>query len=164
MTSNYNQRAKMRFSFAVAAACVMPLATVHAQPHQVMKPEDQNLSLKGTIRLIHDFGPPGYGEDPKHDAQVSYWALEVVPAVNVPCHPSKSEHLKFVCESVSRLNLFFDGMALYRLDDLPAAKWKNRRVIVHGKLHRADTAGEMTPIYMAVSQIQSFNAAKKASH
>ena len=164
MTSNYNQRAKMWFSLAVAAACATLLATVHAQPHQVMKPEDQNMSLKGTIRLIHDFGPPGYGEDPKHDAHVSYWVLEVVPAVNVPCHPGKSEHIKYVCESASRLNIFFDGMALYRLNDLPAAKWKNRRVIAQGKLHRADTEGEMTPIYITVSQIQSLNAAKKVSH
>jgi hypothetical protein len=144
----------MQFSIAAAAACLLFVTTMSAFPQQVIKPEDQEISLQGTIRLIHDFGPPGYGEDPKHNAHVTYWALEVPIPVNTPCTPTKPEYAKDECGPAKRLKLFFNGLELTKLTDLPAAKWKNRQVIVRGKLHRADTAGEMTPIYIDVSQIQ----------
>jgi hypothetical protein len=131
---------------------------------QIVKPEGQEISLKGTIRLIHGYGPPGYGEDPAHDAHVSYWALEVPTPVNTPCTPDKSEYAKDECGAAKRINLFFDGLAPTKLTDLPAAKWKDRQVTVHGKLHRADTAGEMTPIYMDVSQINGLTPTMKKAH
>jgi hypothetical protein len=57
------------------------------------------------------------------------------------------------------MKLFFDGLELKKLNELPAAKWKDHRVIVIGKLHRADTAGEMTPIYIDVTSISAPNGA-----
>lgn len=53
------------------------------------------------------------------------------------------------------MKLFFPGLALERLNELPAARWKDRQVVVVGKLHRADTAGEMTPIYFDVTSISA---------
>ena len=73
----------------------------------------------------------------------------------LPCTPSSPQNSKYECESAKRMKLFFDGLALKKLDELPAAKWKDRQVIVVGKLHRADTAGEMTPIYMDVTSISA---------
>jgi hypothetical protein len=157
------QTAKMWFSIAIAVACLLPLTTVPAFSQQVIKPEDQNISLQGTIRLIHGFGPPGYGEDPKH-VHVSYWALEVPIPVNTPCTPTKPEYAKDECGPAKRLKLFFNGLEFTKLTDLPAAKWKDRPVIVQGKLHRADTAGEMTPIYMDVSQIQDSTPTATTTH
>ena len=139
---------------AFAATCV---GTSLCQ--QNLKPEDQEVSVQGTIRLVHDFGPPGYGEDPKHDAHVTYWALEVPVPINTPCTPSSAQNAKYECESAKRMKLFFDGLELKKLNELPAAKWKDRQVIVVGKLHRADTAGEMTPIYMDVTSISAPNGA-----
>jgi hypothetical protein len=152
--SGSQQTAKRWFSIAIAAACSLSVATVPTFSQQVIKPEDQDISLQGTIRLIHGFGPPGYGEDPKHDAHVSYWALEVPIPVNTPCTPTKPEYAKDECGPAKRLKLFFNGLELTKLTDLPAAKWKDHPVIVQGKLHRADTVGEMTPIYMDVLKIQ----------
>ena len=152
--SDSQQPVKMWFSIAIAVACLLPLITVPAFSQQVIKPEDQDISLQGTIRLIHGFGPPGYGEEPKHDAHISYWALEVPIPVNTPCAPTKPEYAKDECGPAKRLKLFFNGLELTKLTDLPAAKWKDCQVIVLGKLHRADTMGEMTPIYIDVSQIQ----------
>lgn len=122
---------------------------------QLIKPEDQQVSVKGTIRLVHDFGPPGYGEDPKHDTHVTYWALEVPVPINTPCTPSSPQNAKYECQSAKRMKLFFDGLALKKLSQLPAARWKDRQVVVFGKLHRADTAGEMTPIYIDVTSISA---------
>jgi hypothetical protein len=162
--SDSRQPAKMWFNIAIAAACLLSVTTVPAFSQQIIKPEDQEISLQGTIRLIHGFGPPGYGEDPKHDAHVSYWALEVPSPVNVPCTPTKPENAQDECGSAKRLKLFFDGLELTKLTHLPAAKWKDHQVIVRGKLHRADTAGEMTPIYMDVSQIQGSTPAATTTH
>ena len=162
--SGSRQPAKMWFSIAVAAACLLSLTTVQAFSQQVIKPEAQDISLQGTIRLIHDFGPPGYGEDPRHDAHVSYWAVEVPSPVNVPCTPTKLEYAEDECGPAKRLKLFFNGLELTKLTDLPAAKWKDHQVIVRGKLHRADTAGEMTPIYMDVSQIQGLTPTATTAH
>jgi len=122
---------------------------------QLIMPEDQQVSVRGTIRLVHGFGPPGYGEDPKHDAHVSYWALEVPVPINTPCTPSSPENAKYECEPAKRMKLFFPGLALERLNELPAAKWKDRQVVVFGKLYRAETAGEMTPIYFDVTSISA---------
>lgn len=119
---------------------------------QLIKPEDQQVSVQGTIRLVHDFGPPSYGEDPKHDAHVTYSALEVPVPINTPCTLSSPQNAKYECGSAKRMKLFFDGLELKKLDELPAAKWKGRQVVVVGKLHRADTAGEMTPIYSTSRQ------------
>jgi hypothetical protein len=154
----------MWFSTAIAAVCLLFVTTMPALSQQVIKPEDQEISLQGTIRLIHGFGPPGYGEDPKHDAHVSYWALEVPSPVNVPCTPTKPEYAKDECGPAKRLKLFFNGLELTKLTDLPAAKWKDHQVIVLGKLHRAETAGEMTPIYMDVTEISGATSAGKKSN
>ena len=101
---------------------------------------------------------------PEHDAHVSYWALEVPTPVNVPCIPTKPEYAKDECGPAKRLNLFFIGQGLTKLTDLPAAMWKDHQVIVRGKLHRADTAGEMTPIYMDVSQIHGSTPTAATTH
>ena len=82
--------------------------------------------MEGIIRLVHGFGPPGYGEDPKHDTHVTYWALEVPVPINTPCTPSSPQNAKYECESAKRMKLFFDGLALKKLDELPAAKWNDR--------------------------------------
>jgi len=138
---------------ALAILCALSLPLASSQ--QVIKPENQDIALMGTIRLIHGFGPPGYGEDPKHDAHVSYWALELTDPVSVPCTPTEPKYAKDECGSARRLKLFFNGLELAKLADLPAAKYRDELVLVRGKLHRADTMGEMTRIYMDVSQIQA---------
>ena len=135
-------------------------STAHTEsPHQLIEPEDRTVLIAGTIRLVHDLGPPGYGEDPKHDAHVSYWALETPVPINTPCTPEKTEFTGD-CSAAKRMKLFFEGFELQPLNKLPAAKWNNRPVVVRGKLHRADTAGEMTVIYMDVSTIRPANDTK----
>ena len=135
-------------SIAILASCAVPTVS-----QQTIKPEDQQTTLTGTIRLIHDYGPPGYGEDPKHDSHVRYWAIVPSFPVNFACSPEKQKFAETDCAPAKRINLYFPGLELKKLDELPAAKWNGREVIVTGELHRADTAGEMTPIYMDVTSI-----------
>jgi hypothetical protein len=118
------------------------------QAQNIRKPENQPTSLDGIIRLVHGFGPPGYGEDPKHDAHVTYWAIETTRLTEAI--PSQTD---FDCIPTKRLKLFFPGLELQPLAELPAAEWRNQRVAVKGRIHCADTAGEMTSIYMDVDSI-----------
>lgn len=158
----YSQRSpQLSRSAAISALCVWCFIRGEASPQQLIRPENQDIALQGTIRLIHGFGPPGFGEEPKRDSHVSYWALEVPIPVNTPCAAEKAQFAKDDCQPTRRLNLFFPGLGPTKLSDLPAAKWKDHRVIVQGKIHRADTAGEMTPIFMDVSQIEGSRVAAK---
>jgi hypothetical protein len=118
------------------------------QAQGIRRPENQLISLEGTIRLVHGFGPPGYGESPKSDAHVTYWAIETTqPVTAIP------DQKDFDCIPTRRLKLFFPGIEMQPLMELPAAKWKNQRVMIKGKIHCADTAGEMTLLYMDVDSI-----------
>jgi hypothetical protein len=133
-------------------AWVLSLAFANCgQAQKIQRPEDQPISLYGTIRLIHGFGPPGYGETRKRDAHVTYWAIETIrPLVAIP------DQKDFDCTPSKRMKLFFPGLELQPLMQLPAARWKDRRVTISGKIHCADTAGEMTSIYMDVDNIGAF--------
>jgi len=143
-----------RTSLLVACVVLTFLGT-QGFSQQPIKPEDQETTIVGTIKLIHGYGPPGYGEDPKHDTRVSYWAVEVPVPVNLSCTSEKKQFVDTDCASAKRLKLFFPGDGLMKLSELPAAKWEGKMVVVKGKLHRADTAGEMTLIFMDVTKISA---------
>ncbi len=115
---------------------------------QIIRPENKQITLEGTIRLIHGYGPPGYGETPTRDAHVSYWALET----NQPLMASPNSG-DFDCTPTKRIKLFFSGDSLQPLTQLPAARWKDKRVVVTGKINCADTVGEMTTTYMNLDSI-----------
>ncbi len=123
---------------------------IRMQGQSISRSVNKPISLDGTIRLVHGFGPPGYGESPKQDAHVTYWAVETeVPLAAI------ADQSDFDCIPTKRLKLFFPGLELDPLMKLPAAKWKDQRVTIHGKIHCADTAGEMTSIYMVVENIEA---------
>jgi hypothetical protein len=145
--SSTQQFAKMLPGLAIAVFSLSSAATLTANSQQLTKPENQVISLQGTIRLIHGFGPPGYGESPKHDTHITYWAIETT--LPVTAIPDQSD---FDCIPTKRLKLFFLGLE-QPLTKLPAAKWKDQRVAIRGKIHCADTTGEMTSIYMDVDSI-----------
>lgn len=114
-----------------------------------LQPEDRQLSLVGRVRLLHTYGPPGWGEDPKHDTRVRYWAIDLPQQITTPCTPDPPTSSE--CQSTKRLRLVVESDA--RL--LRQARAVNgRKAKVTGILHRADTAGEITPIYMDVIAIK----------
>jgi hypothetical protein len=145
--ANPQQFGKMLPGLATVALSLSSVASIAANSQQLTKPENQVITLQGTIRLIHGFGPPGYGESPKHDTHVTYWAIETtLPVAAIP------DQKDFDCIPTKRLKLFFPGLE-QPLMKLPAAKWKDQRVAIKGNIHCADTAGEMTSIYMDVDSI-----------
>lgn len=114
-------------------------------------PEDKQVVLSGRIEFRHGYGPPGWGEDPKHDEHIVYWVMELPRPVSTPCTPERPEWASTDCQTTKRLRLLIET-------NLPlvneARLSRGRKVAVTGTLHRQATAGEMTPIVMDVTAIK----------
>ena len=81
--------------------------------------------------------------------------------VNVSCAPEKPEWASVDCRATKRLKLFFPASSSDNAIELKAKAMKGRKAIVRGTLHRADTVGEITPIYMDVKEIQPLQPPQK---
>jgi len=122
----------------------------------VIEPSDRPVSLTGVINEIHDYGPPGYGENKKTDPPVTYLAIELARPINTPCTPERPEWKSVDCAATKRLHLFFpssDGSA--RQLELRAKEMKGRRVVITGRLKRQTTVGEYTSIVINVMAIDA---------
>jgi len=117
--------------------------------------------LAGELREVHGYGPPGYGENKKVDKPITYWVLELPNPVNSICKPEKPEWAAEDCQATKRLKLFFPTQPANNGLELKAKAMKGRRVLATGILHRADTVGEITPIYMNVAELQPVQAPPK---
>jgi len=118
-----------------------------------MEPSDHAVTLIGTIREMHGYGPPGYGEDKRRDAHISYLILELHDSINIPCPPKGEESWGLECQATKRLALFF----LSDPDEKREAEAKKligMKVSVSGTLRFAYTAGEMTPIVFDVDSVR----------
>ena len=124
------------------------------QGQTIVAPLDREVALAGEIREVHGYGPPGYGEDRKRDAKITYWVLMLPNRIDVLCKPERPEWASEDCGATDRLRLFFPTAPANNGLDVKAKALKGAKAIVSGVLHRSDTVGEMTPIYMDVTDIQ----------
>ena len=129
-------------------------ALLFANAQVIMEPSDRPVALSGTIREVHGFGPPGYGEDKKSDAKVTYLVIELPKPINITCTPERPEWASTDCAAAKRLKLFFFSNSGSDLE-LAAKKIIGRRVVLTGTLKRQDTAGEMTLIIIEVTAINN---------
>ena len=117
-------------------------------------PEGKELAIAGILRHEHGYGPPGYGEDKHTDAKIAYWVVELSTPITTPCTPERPEWASVDCKSTKVIRLFLpllpEGAELTRR--VEAAK--NMRVLMTGIVHRQDTLGETTPVYMNVTDIK----------
>ena len=119
--------------------------------HVILKSEDKPIVLTGRVSLVHGYGPPGWGEDRKHDARITYWVIDLPAAINTPCKPERPEWAALDCGSAKRLRLIVEGDT-HRLAEAKAVQ--GRSAIVNGILRRQDTVGEITPLYIDVTEIK----------
>jgi hypothetical protein len=129
-----------------AGSCIAQTKTV---------PEDREIGLVGILREVQGFGPPGYGEDKKSDSKIRYWALELPTPITTPCTPERPEWKSSDCASTKRLRIFFKESSNQSDLERKARAAGTQKMFVRGTLHRSDTAGEITPIYMDVTKIES---------
>ncbi len=135
--------------------------TLRAGAQTVLAPENQQVALAGKLRFIHGYGPPGYGENKKEDAPITYWVLELPNPVNTACTPEKPEWKEEDCGATKTLKLFFPTLPANYERQLKAKSMNGRRVVATGILHRADTMAEITPIYMDVAKIEPVQTSPK---
>jgi hypothetical protein len=119
------------------------------------------VALAGELREVHGYGAPGYGENRKIDAPITYWVLELPNPVNVLCTPEKPQWEADDCKATKRLKLFFPSLPVNNEVERKAKTMKGHRVIATGILHRSDTVGEITPIYMNVTELQPVQPSPK---
>lgn len=139
---------------------VMLCSMLRADGQTVLEPLNQQVALAGELREVHGYGPPGYGENKKVDTPITYWVIELPNSVNTVCKPEKPEWAAEDCKATKQLKLFFPTLPANNGLELKAKGMKGRRVLVTGVLHRADTVGEITPIYMNVAELQPIQAPK----
>lgn len=144
-----------------ALALLLFVTPAKSAQSAIIVPEDHVAALAGVIKLVHGYGPPGYGEDKQTDRRITYWVLDVPTAVNTPCKPDRREWRAIQCASTKRLRLFFPTFPLDNGLELEAKKLEGHRVVVSGVVHRADTLGEITPIYMNVTEVQPVQSSHK---
>jgi hypothetical protein len=128
----------------------------------VLEPLDKQVALAGELREVHGYGPPGYGENKKVDKPITYWVLELPNPVNTVCTPEKPQWVAEDCKAAKQLKLFFPTLPVNNGLELRAKAMKGHRVIATGVLHRADTMGEITPIYMDVAELQPVQTPPKS--
>jgi hypothetical protein len=137
-------------AFVLVTACAVHIANAQA----VIEPADQLVVLTGTIRMVHGYGAPGYGEDKKNDRQVSYLAIELPKPINIACTPQLPELASIQCGPAKRLRLFFFSASGDQLK-LVALKMVGRKATLTGKLERRTSMAEMTPILIEVTAIEA---------
>jgi hypothetical protein len=125
----------------------------------IVQPLHREVALAGEIKEVHGYGPPGYGEDKKGDAKITYWVLVLPTPINILCKPERPEWASEDCGATDRLRLFFPTAPANNGLDRKVKEMKGRKATVSGILHRQDTAGEITPIYMNVTDIQPVKSA-----
>ncbi len=127
----------------------------------VRAPVNRKIALAGEIREVHGYGPPGYGENKKTDVPITYWVLELPNPINVSCAPEKPQWSSDDCRATMRLRLFFPTSPADNELERQAKAMKGHRVFATGILHRSDAVGEITPIYMDVTELQPVESSPK---
>ena len=149
------KKMKMNLLFAIifGVAC-------HASSQTIVEPLETEVALAGGIKLVHGYGPPGYGENKKTDSPITYWVLELPTLVNSLCTPEKPEWQSVDCKATKRLRLFFPTSPTDNGLELKAKGLMGHKAVVTGILHRQDTLGEITPIYMNVTELKPVQTSK----
>ena len=139
---------------SVLVLAFMLCAMVRANGQAIVEPLNREVALAGELRKVHGYGPPGYGETKNVRYSNHLLGAELPNPVNVICTPEKPRWAADDCKATKRLKLFFPTSPADNEVVRKATAMKGRQVIATGILHRADTVGEITPIYMDVTHLQ----------
>jgi hypothetical protein len=136
---------RLLFVTVVCFACC-PASEAQA----IVEPADKQIALTGILKIVHGFGPPGYGANKKVDVKNTYWALALPFEVNLACIPDTPDLADIQCGPTKRLWLVFsEGKGF----ELKARELINKQVTSTGTLRRRTTNSQPTPVYRDVADI-----------
>ena len=118
-----------------------------ASAGECLEYEPALVTLKGVVSLKPAYGPPGYGEDPKHDAREDYLALTLDAPV---CMRANSElHTEDVAETeIKAIQLVFRNGEAFR----QAKRWIGMRISVAGSLYHGYTGHHHTTVLLKLRE------------
>lgn len=106
------------------------------------------VQLRGTLKVVPEFGPPNYGENPESDEKVQVPILVLSEPINVKANTARNLDYEAL-ENVSEIQL-----ALSARDWLAYSHLVGHTVVVTGKLIRAQFARDYRPLIMDVGSIR----------
>jgi hypothetical protein len=124
-----------------------------AMAQAIVEPADQPIALAGILKMVHGYGPPGYGlmeSTKKQDLRINYWALELPFEVTLACTPDSPDLAHIQCGPTRRLRLFFPATPKKNGIESKAKKMIGKTVTATGSLYRRAVMAEITPVYMEV--------------
>jgi hypothetical protein len=123
---------------------ILGLATVGLWA-DCLKYQPVTVALAGTISVRDAFGPPGYGEDPKHDKKEKYLLLTLDAPICVEGNPKDDANSQSESNVTAVQMLYLDKHPFHK-------KWLNKHVSVTGTLFHAITGHHRTPVLIEVTQ------------
>jgi Domain of unknown function (DUF4431) len=119
------------------------------------------VTLTGTITRHVEYGPPGYGEDPIHDARERHWYLELDDPICVNGKVNGKNDASPEAEGekdVRKLQIVY-------ANGLPeGGDWINHRASITGTLFHAITGHHHTALLItAVKTVKALDAAARVS-
>ena len=106
------------------------------------------VTIKGSVSLKPAYGPPGFGEDPKHDAREDYLALTLDAPVCVKASPEPDTDNVAETEIKAMQLVFRDGKTFKQ-----AKQWIGKRISVTGGLYHMFTGHHHTTVLLKVKEI-----------
>lgn len=118
----------------ILASLAMVTCLANAAPATLVADDGSGVTLCGSLRKERHWGPPNFGEDPKHDSQFDAWFL--VPKVPVAARYGAEEEV-------------FKQIQLNpRPDRAITARARGHLFEVVGTLHTAVAPGEVIPVVL----------------
>jgi hypothetical protein len=133
---------------ALVAIGAIFFASSVASAGECLEYEPALVAIKGVVSLKPAYGPPGFGEDPKHDAREDYLALTLDTPV---CMKASSEpHTEDVAETeIKAMQLVFRNGGVFQ----QAKRWIGMRISVAGSLYHGYTGHHHTTVLLKVREI-----------
>lgn len=109
-----------------------------------LKYEPASATLSGTIATRTAFGPPNYGEDPKHDSREHYLVLALDKPICVDADPNSNLNYESAADVAAVQLVYFEKYPFHKA-------WLNKHVTVTGTLFAAETGHHHTPVLIQVT-------------
>jgi hypothetical protein len=106
-------------------------------------------TIGGSVSLMPAYGPPGFGEDPAHDAREDYLAIALDSPVCMKAS-SKSQTEDIAETDIRTVQLVFRDSDAFR----QARQWIGKKISVTGGLYHEFTGHHRTAVQLNVGDIR----------
>ena len=114
--------------------------------------EPSDVTLIGELIIKEAYGPPNYGEDPKHDKKIAYFVIKLDKPINVKGNPQNELNVDSI-----------KGIKEIQLEPMYEINWKEllgKKVIISGKLHEKIFGSDYTDVLIVVNKIKLYKILK----